>query len=365
MALSAVLAGGNWYTIIGSHATGKVSGTNTVGGLAGWNAGPIGTSYATGDVAGTRSVGGLVGDNNLRGRIISSHARGMFRLAVEKTEPEVWLERITISSKEAMPQAASREGLLWVVWSERTLPRGTIMSSYATGAVSGYGGIGGLVGYGSDSSVVIGSYAVGRVSGSYGVGGIVGRNDGSSGISDSYWNIETSGQGSGVGSGPLSGAEGKTTSELQMPTSYAGIYLNWNTDIDEADGDGYETTGVDDPWHFGTDDQYPALRADFDGDGEATWEEFGLQIREGPPPSDMDVPLQPNTIVTPLVTPSPSCTNGIVVENPQESRGLASDCTVLLQSRDILAGRDTLNWSADIPIDRWQGITVGTLHPVL
>ena len=352
------LAGGNWYTIIGSYATGKVSGTNTVGGLAGFNAGPIGTSYATGDVAGTRSVGGLVGNNNLRGRIISSHARGNVWAGSGKYRAGglVGENSHIIKGSYATGSVSGRSFVGGLVGANFT--RGTIMSSYATGAVSGYGGIGGLVGYGSDSSVVIGSYAVGRVSGSYGVGGLVGRNDGSSGISDSYWNIETSGQVSGVGSGPLSGAGGKTTSELQMPTSYAGIYLNWNTDIDDADGDGYETTGVDDPWHFGTDNQYPALRADFDGDGEATWEEFGLQIREGPPPSDMDVPLQPKTIVTPLVTPSPSCTNGIVVENPQESRGLASDCTVLLQSRDILAGRATLNWSTDIPIARWQGITV-------
>ena len=57
-----------------------------------------------------------------------------------------------------------------------------------------------------------------------------------------------------------SGAEGKTTAELQTPSSYSGIYQEWNTDIDNADGDNNESTGTDDPWDFGGEDEYPALR---------------------------------------------------------------------------------------------------------
>ena len=63
---------------------------------------------------------------------------------------------------------------------------------------------------------------------------------------------------------------GKTTSELQAPTSYAGIYAEWDVDVDGV-------TGGDAPWHFGTSGQYPALSVDFDGDGTATWQEFGAQ----------------------------------------------------------------------------------------
>ena len=44
------------------------------------------------------------------------------------------------------------------------------------------------------------------------------------------------------------------------------------------DGDG----AADAPWHFGTATQYPALSLDADGDGQATWEELGHQLRAGP-----------------------------------------------------------------------------------
>ena len=38
--------------------------------------------------------------------------------------------------------------------------------------------------------------------------------------------------------------------------------------------------------------------------------------------------------------------------------GLMSDCEALLAARDILAGSATLNWSADTPITKWDGVTV-------
>ena len=54
------------------------------------------------------------------------------------------------------------------------------------------------------------------------------------------------------------------------------------------------------------------------------------------------------------------CANGIAVPESQDNRGLVKDCEVLLAVRDSLAGlRGTpLNWSADIPISDWVGVTV-------
>ena len=54
------------------------------------------------------------------------------------------------------------------------------------------------------------------------------------------------------------------------------------------------------------------------------------------------------------------CANGIAVPEPQDNRGLAKDCEVLLAVRDSLAGirKTHLNWSADIPISDWDGVTV-------
>ena len=43
---------------------------------------------------------------------------------------------------------------------------------------------------------------------------------------DGYWDTQTSGQSESAG------GEGKTTSGLQSPTGYTGIYENWNLDLD-------------------------------------------------------------------------------------------------------------------------------------
>ena len=61
----------------------------------------------------------------------------------------------------------------------------------------------------------------------------------------------------------------------------------------------------------------------------------------------------------PVVAEPNPCANGIVVSEPQDHPGLVADCEVLLSLRDRLAGDRGLNWSADIPINQWDGIAVG------
>ena len=51
------------------------------------------------------------------------------------------------------------------------------------------------------------------------------------------------------------------------------------------------------------------------------------------------------------------CVTGGVVSDPTNT-WLISDCETLLSVRDTLAGRGSLDWSADIPISDWQGITL-------
>ena len=64
---------------------------------------------------------------------------------------------------------------------------------------------------------------------------------------------------------PLTASEhgvGKTTSELQTPTSYGdsgSIYADWNVDLDGDPATG-DADGNDDPWDFGTASQYPVLK---------------------------------------------------------------------------------------------------------
>ena len=52
------------------------------------------------------------------------------------------------------------------------------------------------------------------------------------------------------------------------------------------------------------------------------------------------------------------CSSGIAVNDPEENGGLVFDCEALLAARDKLAGAASLNWSADVPIEGWDGVTI-------
>ena len=280
--VGALLGRGVYASIRSSYATGSVSGEDEVGGLVGGSSGPVADSYAAVRVSGTDGVGGLVGHQFLN-RIVSSHATG------------------NVSGTNAVG------GLVGAVSNFRQL----IQASYATGGVSGTGaqltdsdsgfimcsfegnstggGVGGLVG--STCGEIEASYAVGPVSGTVAAGGLVGTGR-SLRVRFSYWDLDTSGMRVGVGShdvndngvidgteSPRIGVGGMTTSELQAPTDYEGIYETWNVDLNPPFiGEGE----ADDPWDFGTATQYPVLSRDLNGVGGATWQEFGYQIRTGP-----------------------------------------------------------------------------------
>ena len=73
--------------------------------------------------------------------------------------------------------------------------------------------------------------------------------------------------------------------------------------------------------------------------------EFALEVSGiGKPPEDAD------------------CSSGVALTDPDDNPGLVSDCEALLGARDTLAGSASLNWSADIPIEEWDGITVSDSH---
>lgn len=60
---------------------------------------------------------------------------------------------------------------------------------------------------------------------------------------------------------------------------------------------------------------------------------------------------------TPTARPSP-CVNGIVITEPESNPGLVQDCAALLKARDVLDADALLNWSNDIPIEKWDGVTL-------
>ena len=61
------------------------------------------------------------------------------------------------------------------------------------------------------------------------------------------------------------------------------------------------------------------------------------------------------------------CENEVAVENPQENPGLVADCAALLASKEALQGSDSdampLNWSSDVPMGDWNGVTVDGSPP--
>ena len=294
-----------------------VMGGDDVGGLVGNNNGRITGSYATGRVVGTDNVGGLVGAND--GDIHASYATG----------------RVEGSGKVG-GLAGGNDG--------------EIHTSYAAGRVVGERWVGGLVG-GHDGEIH-NSYATGWVSGQNHVGGLVGIVPSNSPITASYWDTTTSGWTSG------SNGTGQTTRQLQTPSSYSRIYADWNVDLD---GGGTN----DDPWDFGTSSQYPALAVDFDGNGDATWQEFGHQLRAGPPltvTTDAGPIVLSWDAVTPHWTPPPAVTYTIYRNaNPTP---VAEDLTELQYSDPAVTRGDTHTYQVAAVVNggeaTWSGLVTVT-----
>ena len=131
--------------------------------------------------------------------------------------------------------------------------------------------MGGVVGH--NDGAVVSVLALGTVSSSGGgVHGVVGFTDYQTDLASSgvYYNASRH----QVTYSPYS----KTLAELKEPTDYTGIYARWNVDTDRLQAGVYTP---DDPWDFGTSGELPALKADRNGDGVATWQEFGRQRRGG------------------------------------------------------------------------------------
>ena len=266
------LVGYNTGSVAYSHASGNVSGEtndaegNAVGGLLGKNLASVQTSYATGNVSGRDDIGGLAGDN-------------------------VGIIKVSFATGSISSTGGAAGGLVGV-------NTGQIQSAYATGGVSGVNYVGGLAGRNSLS--VENSYAIGAPTGTSNVGGLIGLSidvgaGEELGVSASYWDTTTSGVSDPNTSQDKYGY-GKTTSELQTPTGATGIYADW------------APSKYGDVWHFGTASQYPALKADVDGDSTATVGEFGSQRSSTTTPSATATPTATLLPANPTLTPTPTPT---------------------------------------------------------
>ncbi len=144
--------------------------------------------------------------------------------------------------------------------------RGTIRAVYSSASVIGGtatgSAVGGLMGVITGDGAITASYARGPVSGTGGgtdVGGFVGAvSSASSTITASYCDTTVHATATDCVGGAVANAAGitaapKTDVELKNPVDYAGIYADWNLDLDG------EAPAEDNPWYFGGADDYPTL----------------------------------------------------------------------------------------------------------
>ena len=212
-----------------------------VSGLVGVNAGTVSGSWVTGAVSNTITNG--VHDSRISQAAVAGglvgYAHGSSVIAASYSAASVAANHTPKSSVRS--QAGGLVGA----------NDGTVIATYATGAVqsnldtslslSGHI-LGGLVG--RNGGTITASYSTGAVPEGFERSGLVGHNAGR--VTDSYWDT--------TASGTLLSAAGtaKTTTELQAPTEYTGIYANWNVDHDR-------NGSADNPWDFGTASDYPKL----------------------------------------------------------------------------------------------------------
>jgi len=213
-----------------SFSSGSVSVTGgNVGGLIGFvDEGGVSSSFSSSNVSATgKRVGGLI---------------GMAGKATTLSYPLVLISN-SFSDGGFVNGSSRVGGLIGHLYQGSDLS-----NSFSSVDVSGSSRIGGLVGemsnHGHHGSFrgpwLSNSFSYGQVSGSSDIGGLVGFRDltGPKCTGGNYWDTVTSGQSSddcGVG---------KSTSELQTPTSNTGIFSSWDSGV----------------WDFGTSSEYPSLK---------------------------------------------------------------------------------------------------------
>ena len=331
------LVGTNRRIIRFSHSAAETNGDSRIGGLVGWNTdgdrgqeASIVASFSTGNATGDSEVGGLVGRNE-EAHVGFTYATGTVtgdsRVGGLLGVNAVGFYSAIVTASYAIGNVSGREAAGGIAGANS----GSLIATYATGNVLGTVAIGGLVGDNSmpwvdrwdegDPGTVIASYAAGLVSGESPVGGLSGRNPGR--LILSFWDIDVSGQSNGAGEGSVPSNAGKTTAELQSPTGFTGVFNVWNIDLDNADGDYTLETGAGDFWDFGTAQEYPVLKADFDKDGVATWLEFGEQGRD------------PSSIGPSAVPPEEPAPVEIPVAIMQAGQSLDSDADGLIEVSNL------------------------------
>ena len=221
---------------------GNVTGYDNAGGLVGKNEGAISNSYSTCRVIGNYNVGGLAGKNdNSDVAVTDSCSAGNVTGANNVGGLVGWNREGTMSRSYAAGRVTGNDNVGGLAGKNDD----TAINSYATGGVTGNDNVGGLVGRNDNTGNVSNSYSTGSVSGNLHFGGLVGRNYGT--VSDSFWDTQTSGQGSSAG------GAGKTTAEMMDIDTFSGV--GWNI-IAVVDSSARNTDYI---WNIVDDATYPFL----------------------------------------------------------------------------------------------------------
>ncbi len=209
-----------------------------VGGLAGFSGGIISSSSVVANqIIGRRSTGGLVGflDGQVRGEALLSSS-------------------VVIANQITSSITDNTGGLVGLgIFA-------SISSSLAVvNQITGIGTVGGLIGSGTNllfgirSSLAITS----GINGSNNVGGFAGAGT----STNSYWQDEVTITATGIAGTP-SGATAQSTSALQTPVTFSGIYANWAAAYCNPTTGEYRTSAATDfiqAWNLGGANEYPVL----------------------------------------------------------------------------------------------------------
>jgi len=290
------LAGYNRAEIENCHASCRVSGKTSIGGLVGSNSGPITDSTARGMISGAeREAGGLVGDNSglltncsARGDVRSNGSAGGLVGRNHGSMMNCWASGdVTAESGAGGLAGQSDDGTIdncyarGAVKGENNLGglvgnnRKIVRNSCATGSVAGDRRVGGLVGSNTWPGKVISCYSVGVVTGAEDVGGLVGFND-EGVVKTSFWDTQTSGRVEMCGRERLGiGCDdgyGQSTALMQRPSTF--LDAGW-------DFDGETENGTEDIWTICSGLGYPELgrqfvAGDFSGDNRVDLADFAF-----------------------------------------------------------------------------------------
>ncbi|MHC4084308.1 MAG: GLUG motif-containing protein [Planctomycetota bacterium] len=268
----------SWYGImIKCHAATSVSGNWAVGGLVGINNGILTNCYAAGGVYGDNEIGGLVGRNEQdNGTISDCYSSGNVEGNTDVGGLVGCNNGGTILSCYAVGDATGNSGYAGGFIGANngySANQGIISNCYAIGDVLGNAVFaGGFAGSNMAlppvDAIISKCYSIGSVNGDTIFGGFLGWNNGT--VEVSFWDKETSGLTSGVGTGSSSGFTGETRSAMQT----AGTFTSAGWDFIWED-----TNGSNDIWAICDGGDYPKLTwqftiGDFDGDDDVDFADF-------------------------------------------------------------------------------------------